>query len=1375
MAGWEGDPKLWRVEEGALTGGSFTETVKENVFAATTADYTNFIVRLQIRLRGTEGFINSGFQMRSQRVPNSSEMAGYQCDYGDPEWWGAIYDESRRNKLMCPSDMAAIGKVIRRQDWNDYVIRADGPHITTWLNGVVAADYFEQDPNIIQWGKFGLQVHGGGKAVAQIKDVTIEELPVPPAFIGTKEPKTEGDSKPQSPEDEQKSFLLPPGFEIELVAAESEGIGKFVTVDWDQQGRMWSMTALEYPVDANESPEVAKELYASRARDKVLVWDHPFQKGPQTPRVFADGLAIPEGILPYKNGVYVQHGQDIEFRSDTDGDGKADKTEVVISGFGVQDSHLFPHQFTRGPGNWIWMAQGAFNYGKVKTTKGKEQKFDQTRMARFRYDGSDFDITSQGPCNIWGLVLTMEGESFIQEANDYGYPMMPFHAYANYPGCSDAQFKSYAPEFPGTALDFEMGGTGLSGLALSDAAQAWPEPYANVFYLANPITRKIQAIKLVRSGGRYRLQKLPDFINSSDPMFRPVSIHFGPDGCLYIVDWYNKIISHNEVARNHPDRDKKRGRIWRVVNRAQTPFAVPDFTKLEPEQLLAKLGGDSIAQSHLAWQAIMDRQLTSLIPALKARVQDKAASAAKRVSALWALESLHATDQALLQPLLKDSDRHVRREVVRAYGEAAMETVQVIHDLMPLVNDSDVDVQSEVIRTGGRVLDREPSAPALLLQFARPSLPGPMGKSTANGRPIRIGEAYDREFQRYLVRLFLEQYPERTMAFLNSFVSSTLPAENRLLGALALEPKPSANLVAQLLPGLTRAPDAEELLRLLTQHDEFVARSYVESALLNPAKAVELVDGILKVKSRFDAIFWKGAFTRAARELWKQNQRSVALRLVSAFKLADFEQDLLEPLKSGTATPQEMVEALKALREVGTSEAGLLASLVKTNTNPQVRGEAIYALTGSGSEATPGLIMELWPDLSAVQRRAALDRLISSKAAALKLVAAVKAGTFPQNDLDRLSLERLVAVLPDNKDLLSLNEQITALFRPVLHLDGKKESWVDSKINLGAEFTVETWVKLAPGIGNHDGILGGANMVDMNFYDSHFRVYIVGGGDVAVAKKAMAPESWTHLAVTRNAAGKIKIYVNGELDAESGQKVPKLFEDLKVGWTTTARGTEGEFAEFRVWSRERTADEIRLNFDRTIPAAGRPADLVKYYFDQQWPGLHGSARVSRTDDFPPLVSPAEAEALDQKFAKVRALATHGGDIARGKTLFTINCMICHTVAGQGGQIGPVLNGAGAMGLEGLLRAIITPNAAMEAGYRAFRVELRGGDVLDGFMVSQDKDVIILRQPNHEDQRIPQDSVVRSRYTKTSIMPEGLLDALPDKDISDLFSYLQTLK
>jgi len=181
MKGWEGDTNHWRVEGSCLTGGDIDTKMKQNVFLASTSDYTNFIVRFQIRLTGTDGFVNSGFQIRSQRVPNSTEMSGYQCDFGEPNWYGAIYDESRRNKVMSPSDMKALRPVIKGGDWNEYVIRADGPRVTTWINGAQGTDYTEQDATIPQWGKFGIQVHGGGKTLVQAKDISIEELPPQPA------------------------------------------------------------------------------------------------------------------------------------------------------------------------------------------------------------------------------------------------------------------------------------------------------------------------------------------------------------------------------------------------------------------------------------------------------------------------------------------------------------------------------------------------------------------------------------------------------------------------------------------------------------------------------------------------------------------------------------------------------------------------------------------------------------------------------------------------------------------------------------------------------------------------------------------------------------------------------------------------------------------------------------------------------------------------------------------------------------------------------------------------------------------------------------------------------------------------------------------
>jgi hypothetical protein len=177
--GWDGDAGLtWRIEDGALVGGSLKITVPRNEFIATTRSYTNFVLRLEFKLTGSEGFINGGVQIRSVRTTNPpNEMSGYQLDLGDPEWRGCLYDESRRNQVVAKSDINEVNKVLKRNEWNEYVIRCEGRRIRAFLNGVATVDYTEPDDSIPQYGRIGCQVHGGGKAEAWYKDITIEELP----------------------------------------------------------------------------------------------------------------------------------------------------------------------------------------------------------------------------------------------------------------------------------------------------------------------------------------------------------------------------------------------------------------------------------------------------------------------------------------------------------------------------------------------------------------------------------------------------------------------------------------------------------------------------------------------------------------------------------------------------------------------------------------------------------------------------------------------------------------------------------------------------------------------------------------------------------------------------------------------------------------------------------------------------------------------------------------------------------------------------------------------------------------------------------------------------------------------------------------------
>ena len=177
LRGWEGDTaKTWRVEDSAIVGGSLTDTVPRNEFLCTTRSYGNFVLRLKFKLAGTEGFVNSGVQFRSQRATKPAhEMVGYQADLG-AKYWGSLYDESRRNKTLAGPDQATTNDLIKADAWNDYEVRAEGRRIRLTLNGRQTVDYTEPDETIPQSGLIGLQIHGGGKAQVFFKDITIEEL-----------------------------------------------------------------------------------------------------------------------------------------------------------------------------------------------------------------------------------------------------------------------------------------------------------------------------------------------------------------------------------------------------------------------------------------------------------------------------------------------------------------------------------------------------------------------------------------------------------------------------------------------------------------------------------------------------------------------------------------------------------------------------------------------------------------------------------------------------------------------------------------------------------------------------------------------------------------------------------------------------------------------------------------------------------------------------------------------------------------------------------------------------------------------------------------------------------------------------------------------
>ena len=292
LAGWDvraAEEQWWRVADGMIVGGSLEEKVPRNTFVATKDSFENFELTLKIRIRGAGGFVNSGIQIRSERVPTSHEMKGYQVDVG-PGWWGKLYDESRRNKVIGePQDPQAIAAVIKEDDWNEYRIPRKGRRSargSTASRRLTTSSRMQVFPSAAGSAS---RCTAAEKRLVEVKDIRIESLAATASAEASPAPKSPAsgmkasnaeEAVPLSATDEAAQFRLPEGFTAELVLEESTDpanrFGKFVALAFDAHGRLWTTTAFEYPVDGNESPEVARRLFAAGGRDKVIVVDDPW-------------------------------------------------------------------------------------------------------------------------------------------------------------------------------------------------------------------------------------------------------------------------------------------------------------------------------------------------------------------------------------------------------------------------------------------------------------------------------------------------------------------------------------------------------------------------------------------------------------------------------------------------------------------------------------------------------------------------------------------------------------------------------------------------------------------------------------------------------------------------------------------------------------------------------------------------------------------------------------------------------------------------------------------------------------------------------------------------------------------------------------------
>ncbi|SMD44872.1 putative membrane-bound dehydrogenase domain-containing protein [Aquiflexum balticum DSM 16537] len=606
-----------------------------------------------------------------------------------------------------------------------------------------------------------------------------------------------------TPEQQLESFKLPEGFIIELVASERDGIINPIDLTFDESGRLWTQTASMYPLDPisdikwndlldlmndpdaqKNHPEFKRisKLYKGETKgdDKILILSNLFDDSPINVNVWADGLTIPQSILPFKNGAFVAQGSELFLLQDTNNDGKADKRIPYFTGFGFTDTHTMAHTLIRAPGNWIHFSHGALNKGKVTALQSDlKLRIDYSKIARFLTSGTKMEIVNSGLNNIWGYQLRHNGQWYGTEANDFGYSVVPMESGTSFPGIGNEKIRPYQPWLP-PFHEFRVGGTGLSGLAFADdLSGSFPEEWKDVAFLANPITGTINSVKITRnSDGSYSSKHLEDLLVSEDPWFRPVNMEFGPDGSLYIADWYNKIVSHNEVPTTHPERDKSHGRIWRIRHVTQKKREIPDFRMMKTEDLVEHLKSPSLWAKRSAWQQISDRlisETTKLSPSLIHLASDSSMDEITRIHALWSLEGINHYDEKLMDDLIQDPMDNLRREAIRSLVTFNLSPAEAANKLMVLIEDSNSLIRSQVLRTLSEIGNAVPETIEILLLACKPELMG-----------SQMGGGYERRFERYLSRKALENYALELEKFLNSPAASKIPTTNKIWATQAL-------------------------------------------------------------------------------------------------------------------------------------------------------------------------------------------------------------------------------------------------------------------------------------------------------------------------------------------------------------------------------------------------------------------------------------------------------------------------------------------------------------------------------------------------------------------------------------------------------------
>ena len=656
-----------------------------------------------VKLVGGQFWRHTMDSIKTQNVqPNHPIMQGLQSFTG--------YDETYLHSQLQPDNNVLAVREIKADQRKDRPEAKTEPYTWTRSYGKGKVFYTAYGHDDRTWSQLGFQelIYNGilwsvsDKALAMFKARNPMAFEYRAAKLPNYEqrPGIQYQQMPLTPEESMKHIQVPVDFKLEMFAAEPNVMHP-IAISWDEKGRMYVLITKDYP----------NERKPSGGSDYILICEDTDKDGKADKFTkFADGLSIPTGMVFANGGLIVSQAPDMLFLKDTDGDDKADLRKTLFSGFGTGDTHAGPSNLHYGFDNWIWGCVGYSGY------KGKFQGADTLNFGqafyRFKADGSDMEWMTSTSNNTWGFAFNETNDVFGSTANNsHGWYMAIPHSYFNSANRIENGSRStdtHRDMKPITEkvrqVDAFGGFTAAAGHNFY-TARSFPKNYWNsIAFVSEPTGHILHQNKMIKKGTDFSDAESFNLMAGADEWFSPVFAEVGPDGAVWVADWYSYIIQHNPVPKGYDNgdgnayqtdlRDFTHGRIYRVSYKEAAPYSHMSLASSNVDGLLQALKNSNMFWRMHAQRMLVERGQLDVVSKLIALVKDYSVDEiginAPAIHALWTLKGLNALDASTIEIAMKHPTADVRKNAIKVMDFSAASVAQIVshnmlNDAEPLV------------------------------------------------------------------------------------------------------------------------------------------------------------------------------------------------------------------------------------------------------------------------------------------------------------------------------------------------------------------------------------------------------------------------------------------------------------------------------------------------------------------------------------------------------------------------------------------------------------------------------------------------------------------------------------------------------------------